>query len=157
MFGQVTLTRDPDSYDPANPTNDPTLETTTPDFARWTRDHWSCLLYLETRIVDHGGKVERHQPQMNSDDWAAIDDFVGLGLLVWGGTGMHPIFSFTDAGWAVTHAIRRSRAEGIPHDSSRAAVAAAAFLRASEIERLREQVAFYRGCAAVAAEQDGNE
>ncbi len=103
-----------------------------PAFERWTRDHWSCLLYLESRIVDHGGAGSRSDPHMNSDDWAAVDDFVSGGLLVWGGTGFHPIFSFTDAGWAVAHALRRLRAEGVPHDSSRHAVAAAAFLSASK-------------------------
>jgi hypothetical protein len=79
-----------------------------PDFDRWTRDHWSCLLYLETRIVDYAGQVNREQ--MNQSDWDAIDDFVSTGLLVWGGTGLFPVFSFNDAGWRVAAMLRRCRA-----------------------------------------------
>jgi hypothetical protein len=117
----------------ADPTPEPTL------FSAYTRDHWSCLLYLESRVVDHGGMVARNQPQMNSDDWSAIDDFVRDGLLVWGGTGFNPVFSFTDAGWSVAHALRRLRADGLPHTTDRAAVARAAVLRVAEVERIRGQ------------------
>ena len=88
---------------------------TTPDFTTYTRDHWSCLLYVETRVVDAGGKLERER--MNEADVTALEDFEACGLLDWGGTGMHPVITFTDRGWAVAHAIRRARAEKAPRES----------------------------------------
>jgi hypothetical protein len=96
----------------------------TPDFHSYTRDHWSCLLYIETVIVDHKGIPDYRK--MNEDDRDAAEQMEGHGLLVWGGTGMHPVFSFTDYGWAVAHAIRRLRGDaGDP--LSRPFVAAIAF------------------------------
>jgi hypothetical protein len=96
----------------------------TPDFHSYTRGHWSCLLYIETVIVDHKGIPDYRK--MNEDDRDAAEQMEGHGLLVWGGTGMHPVFQFTDYGWAVAHAIRRLRGDaGDP--LSRPFVAAIAF------------------------------
>ena len=98
---------------------------TSPTFDDYTKDHWSCLLYLETRIVDHGGTIERMR--MNDADWVAVDHFVDRdGLVVWGGTGLNPVFSLTDRGWAVAHALRRLRAESggsSTDDKTKAAIA----------------------------------
>jgi len=69
-------------------------------------------MYLEARIVDHGGQVRRNQPQMNDDDWSAVEDMVRDELLFWGGTGLNPVFSLTDKGWSTTAALRRWRGEG---------------------------------------------
>lgn len=87
----------------------------------WGRDHASTLLYLETRVVDHGGKHEA--PHMRRDgtkyptrlrggktrkghsDYDCVADMQAAGLLVFG-----TFTTLTDLGWAVAHALRRDRA-----------------------------------------------
>lgn len=82
-----------------------------PDFSKYTKDHWSFLLYIETRSVDHDGRIDpRH---VNDADRDAAEDMESDGLLLWHGTGLNPIFSLTDAGWAVAHEMRRARAGGV--------------------------------------------
>jgi len=108
--------------------------------ATFGRDHWSTLLYLETRIVDYGGKVENrnlrcitkrhpffahghdasgHPTKLkgtntipNHDDWDCIEDLIEAGLVEWNGTGASPVFALTDLGWTVAGYCRRWRAEG---------------------------------------------
>lgn len=61
----------------------------------WGKDHWSTLLYLETRVVDHDGHLA--PPQMRSgseyptrlkagkvshhDDWDCVVDMIEQGLV----------------------------------------------------------------------------
>lgn len=106
----------------------------------WGRDHLSTLLYVETRVADHRGTIKREhmrcdrqrhplQAHLGSmggpsptqladgtlrhdhDDWDILDDLERAGLLIWGGTGMHPVIRLTDLGWTVSAALRRSRGE----------------------------------------------
>ena len=103
--------------------------TATKPIAEWGRDHWSTLMYIETRVVDHRGILERQHmrcctkrhPQFTHqacrgpiahDDWDCVDDMVEAGLLEWHGTGIHPVFALTEKGWAMAHALRRFRAAG---------------------------------------------
>ncbi|MDP3937325.1 MAG: hypothetical protein Q8R92_04220 [Deltaproteobacteria bacterium] len=44
------------------------------------------------------------------DDWDCVSDMVAAGLVEWGGTGLHPIFALTDAGWAEAGRLRRAKA-----------------------------------------------
>jgi hypothetical protein len=96
------------------------------EFTTYTKNHWSCLLFIEERIVNHGGSVQRGRscPHMNDDDWIAVDDFIKHGLLRWEGTGMNPVFKLTPLGWAVAHAARRTRAEGSKDYARNASTAA---------------------------------
>lgn len=34
--------------------------------AKWGRDHWSTLLYLESRCVDYGGKIDNQHMRTNA-------------------------------------------------------------------------------------------
>jgi hypothetical protein len=80
------------------------------DFTRYTKEHWSFLLYIETLLVDHGHGRPDHR-RMNEADRDAADRMEGDGLLEWGGTGINPDFRLTETGWAVVHALRRARSE----------------------------------------------
>lgn len=57
-----------------------------------------------TRLKD-GTLVHGH------DDWSCVEDFVSYGLVEWNGTGIHPQFAFTDAGWEIWHQFNRWIAE----------------------------------------------
>lgn len=124
--------------------NTPSQLPTVPEISidRFGKDHWSMLLYVESRIVDHKGilnnenlrcdrrinALRAHRGGCSSsyptrladgetvsphDDWSCIEDFVRAGLVVWGGTGMNPVFALTDEGWACAFALRRHRANGM--------------------------------------------
>lgn len=109
--------------------------------SEWGKDHWSTLGYLECRIVDNDGIVDRRHmrchyglhPQFahsggcasdhptrlaggltadNHDDWSCVEDFIAEGLVVWKGTGIHPIFSLTDLGLSVCGKLRKHKAKG---------------------------------------------
>ncbi len=53
-----------------------------------------------TRLAD-GTEVSEH------DDWDCVDDMVAAGLVIWGGTGTHPVFELTDLGWVIVSMMRR--------------------------------------------------
>ena len=118
---------------------------------RFGRDHKSTLLYIETRCVDHGGKVidenlrcdpKRHpghghlgrwDPKYGTrlvddtvlsahDDWDCIDDLVAAGLIERHGSTINPVFRVTEAGFAMVSALRRERAERVFATSVPAAV-----------------------------------
>lgn len=94
---------------------------------RWGKDHRSTLLYVETRCVDYGGKLDRRQLRIGSDehptrladgvdlaghdDLDCIADFEAAGLLRNHGTGLHPAVSLTDTGWIVAGNMRREKAQ----------------------------------------------
>lgn len=59
--------------------------------ATQARDNFGSKKY-PTRLKG-GIEVEDH------DDWSCVEDAVALGLIEWNGTGMHPMFAFTPAGW----------------------------------------------------------
>jgi hypothetical protein len=105
------------------------------------RDHWSTFGYLEVRVVDHGGVVDRRHmrchhgrhPQFaheggdavdtptrlrggfriyHHDDWDCLEDLEAAGLLESGGTGLHPVYSLTDLGREVVGKLRAHKARG---------------------------------------------
>lgn len=45
------------------------------------------------------------------DDWDCVDDMEKPGVVVWGGTGLNPVFSLTDIGWELAGRIRRHLGE----------------------------------------------
>lgn len=45
------------------------------------------------------------------DDWDCVDDLVHAGLVLWEGTGTHPVLRLTSAGWTLAGAARRHLAE----------------------------------------------
>lgn len=104
-------------------------------------DHWSTFGYLETRIVDYGGVVDKHHLRCihkrhphrahaggdatryptrlrggatlaNHDDWDCLDDFEAAGLVDNAGTGMHPVFQLTDLGREVAGKLRAHKGQG---------------------------------------------
>jgi hypothetical protein len=107
---------------------------------QWGRDHWSTYAYLASRILDYRGKLAEEQmrvdpsihplrahrgttgtvyptrlkdgsQQIGHDDWSCIDDFEEAGLVNWGGSGLYPIFSFTEKGYQVWFQLYRWIAE----------------------------------------------
>lgn len=86
----------------------------------WGKDHWSTLAYLETRCVDHDGKINNKQMRCNSrlhrgfahsaegsdyptrlkdgsrverhDDWSCLEDMIAAGIFdAWHGIAYHHI------------------------------------------------------------------
>ena len=104
-------------------------------------DHWSTFGYLEVRIVDHGGVVEKHHLRCinarhplraheggdaseiptrlrgdaklaDHDDWDCLDDFEEAGLVENVNTGMHPVYRLTDLGREVAGMLRGHKGQG---------------------------------------------
>jgi len=92
-----------------------------------TKTEKSLLLYLETCLVDHRGRVQ--SARMNKEDFEAIKHLESLGLIVffrrrWSeirgdtkkgikrGTGIntHEV-RFSQEAWDIAHQLRRERAE----------------------------------------------
>jgi hypothetical protein len=121
--------------DPAQVERDPV------SVVHFGRDHYSTLLYVEARVVDHRGRpnirnmrcdAKRH-PQFNHlppgvggesptrlangdllsdhDDWDCVQDMVAAGWIEEGGTGLQPVWRLTPSGWAAAHNRRRALAE----------------------------------------------
>lgn len=93
---------------------------------QWGRDHWSLLVYIETRAVDYSGKIAAKHLRGDGDkyptklkdselqghsDWNCIDDLETAELVINKGTGINPIFHLTDEGWKQVGLERRRRAE----------------------------------------------
>lgn len=91
----------------------------------WGKSHWSTLAYLETRCVDHGGKVERrhlridrkgeYPTRLNNgttqawhNDLDCIEDMRHAGLLK---GSAHTAITLTRYGWELAAALRRHIAE----------------------------------------------
>lgn len=108
---------------------------------KFGRDHWSTFAYIETRIVDYmgvldkrhmrcdidrhpffaheGSKGEKHPTRLlggelaeSHDDWDCIDDLVEAGLLEWNGTGVNPIFQLTEKGQSIAATLRTYKVKG---------------------------------------------
>ena len=106
--------------------------------SEWGRDHWSTLLYIETRAVAYRGGIDRRHLRINGarhpglahvrgdfvhptrlragriepehDDWDCVEDMVAAEMVEIGGTGLSPIMRLTDFGWQVASRLRRDRA-----------------------------------------------
>ena len=107
----------------------------------WGQDHWSTLLYLETRFVDHGGKIKIEQMRCNRarhpeyahrasytsyptrlkggaelphhDDWDCAADLEAAGLIVVSLDNEDvPRVDFTEKGHALASAARWHRGKG---------------------------------------------
>lgn len=91
----------------------------------WGKDHYSTLLYIETRVVDYRGIIDtRHMRRSSAghptrlrdgsvtdashDDFSIIEEFEDEGLV----EREAGVLSLTTKGWAVAGAVRRARAEG---------------------------------------------
>ena len=84
--------------------------------AEMTKDERSTLVYLETRIVDHSGRVDlRH---LNADDMTSIRGWQAEGFIQWGRVAhgatelkTAPMWvQFSDEAWTLAHEERRARA-----------------------------------------------
>lgn len=105
----------------------------------WGPDHNSTLSYAETVCVDRHGIPEKQRMRCDRmrhpghahlppgvdgrcptrlagdlelpehDDWDCIDDAEDAGFIEIHGTGLHPVWRMTDAGFAYVHALRRKR------------------------------------------------
>ena len=107
----------------------------------WGVDHWSTLLYLETRCVDYDGIPQKDNMRCHRgrhplyahiggapyptrlkgggvltdhDDWDCVDDMRDAGLVRILGTETKPDWRLTDAGWRMVGELRRHRAKGGP-------------------------------------------
>ena len=99
----------------------------------WGRDHWSTFAYVETRLVDYKGRIDRHhmrghhcgddsgyptrlageEEMSNHGDYDCLFDAEAAGLLVLTGTGLHPVIKkLTKQGALVAAALRAHKAEG---------------------------------------------
>jgi hypothetical protein len=111
----------------------------TPTIASFGCDHWSTFGYVETRIVDHGGELDRrhmrcsdarhphfshgHDAQgyptrmrgeavlTNHDDWDCVDDCVREGLLENVGASIYPVYRLTPKGLKVASDLRAHKAK----------------------------------------------
>jgi hypothetical protein len=99
-----------------------TLDDVFTSVSLWGKDHWSTLLYLETRIVDHGGKIKdanmrgknpQYPTRLNDgtviemhSDWDCLDDMIHAGMV----TVDEDVYGLTDYGWTVVGALRKYRA-----------------------------------------------
>lgn len=86
------------------------------------RDHWSLLVYVESRAVDHGGwldvrhmrndgdkyptRLARGRLALKHNDWDCLDDLIRASYVV-DKTG--PI-RLTEKGWKKAHALRKNKA-----------------------------------------------
>jgi hypothetical protein len=75
----------------------------------WGPSILSTLVYVETRVVDHGGRLDHRY--LNADDYNNLDLLEEEGLLVNKGTGTNRAYQLTDAGWEAAGKERRRRAE----------------------------------------------
>lgn len=48
----------------------------------------------------------------NHDDWSCLEDMESAGLLTWEGTGLNPVFVFTDLGKEIAAALRGHKMNG---------------------------------------------
>lgn len=92
---------------------------------QWGRDHHSTLLYIETRVVDHQGKLDNRHLRLDvkyptrlretilvgHTDINCIDDFEAAGLMTNVGTGINQVCRLTDEGWKLAWSLRRAAAE----------------------------------------------
>lgn len=109
----------------------------------WGRDHWSTLLYAETRAVDHCGELDRRQmrcdparhPELDAwadrspkkhptllaggaelpdhDDWDCLADMEAAGFLT---RDNWTKVTITDQGFLIVGDLRKQRARGVKTD-----------------------------------------
>lgn len=117
------------------------------EIGKWGRDHWSTLLYLETRCVDYRGQIAIEKmrtdgtihPQYlhrgrdahgkyptilrdgskvdDHDDWSCVEDMEREGLLKQIGWSRNPRVRLTEKGWECVSQIRQWRASERTLDS----------------------------------------
>lgn len=104
---------------------------------KFGKSHWSLLLFMETLVVDSGGRLKYGEPRLSQavlgsdlwrdnyntqlndgtylefhDDWDCLMDLTAAGLLSeprnW--SGAH-VYALTDFGWLVAGQLRRWKAE----------------------------------------------
>lgn len=110
--------------------------------AQFGRDHWSLFAYVECRVVDHGGVLDRTHlrcdPRLHPahahegsrqggpyptrlvdgltrgdhDDWDCLDDLEAAGLISSHGTGVNPWFRLTRKGLRMAALLRAHKAKG---------------------------------------------
>lgn len=109
--------------------------------SKFGKDHWSTLLYIESRVVDNKGTIDKRHMRCNSerhpafghiggwkdeystrlsdgelvsghDDWDCLYDMEEVGLVETRGTGVNPIVALTDGGWSVASRLRQHQGTG---------------------------------------------
>jgi hypothetical protein len=79
------------------------------DSKKWNKKQLSTLVYIETRVVDYGGRIDNRH--LNRQDFDALDLLEDHGLIANNGTGIHRVYSLSDEGWKQAGLERRRRAE----------------------------------------------
>lgn len=51
---------------------------------------------------------------LNHDDWSCAEDLEAAGILKWEGSGINPLFVFTDFGWGVHAALEKHISAKLP-------------------------------------------
>lgn len=101
---------------------------------KFGKDHWSLLMYIETRIVDQSGLLKASDPHMNTyrygpsvtnypsrltnneiapeghDDWSCLEDLQAAHMVTYDEETEK--VGLTDLGWANAAGLRRWKAEG---------------------------------------------
>jgi hypothetical protein len=92
----------------------------------WGKDHRTTMLYLESRAVDYGGRIDPRMMRTGHDfptrlfngdqltghdDWDCLNDAIAEGLLV-EGLGTVGV-KLTDKGWEYAGNVRRLKAESV--------------------------------------------
>lgn len=102
-------------------------------------DHWSTLVYLETRCVDYDGVLDKRQMRCdrnrhqqfahsginvkyptrtkkgdvkNHDDWDCLDDCELSGLVENRGTALHRVYKLTPLGCKIVGQLRQHKMDG---------------------------------------------
>jgi len=75
------------------------------------RHHRDFPLSCGTRYLNEMGHLDR---MPDHDDWDCAEELGSEGLIINVGTGIRPVFKFTEEGWAWAHQLRRERADWLP-------------------------------------------
>ncbi len=67
---------------------------------------------IQYRDTKHPTRLKGGIELDDHDDWSCVEDMVGLGLVEWNGTGMHPKFDFTKVGWTLHERVEKYLAAG---------------------------------------------
>lgn len=93
----------------------------------WGADHASLLVYVETRVVDYRGRLDRAHLRLagaqyptrlkegaevrpGHTDVECLSDLAAYGLIEWDGAGALEV-RLTELGWKCAHRLRRRRAD----------------------------------------------
>jgi hypothetical protein len=75
----------------------------------WGDSHAFALAGMKNYPTKLAGGAELH----DHDDWDCVEDMVAAGMVLWEGTGMHPILKLTPYGWRVAQTLTELNQAGL--------------------------------------------